>query len=101
MPAERRFPQGLVGRVIERPDLWENVARLAADELIAQQREKDLWRLLVEMVRPYLMQARSRTSRIAARPPFWPWKSSASTIYLPQSGTNSTPWPTALGCCTG
>ena len=59
VPAERRFPQGLVGRVIERPDLWENVARLAADELIAQQRENDLWRLLVEMVRPYL---RSSTS---------------------------------------
>jgi len=62
VPVERRFPQGLVRRVLERPDLWENVARLAGDELLAQQRENDLWRLLVEMVRPYLTKSRSSTS---------------------------------------
>ena len=53
IPEERRFPAGLLRRVLERPDLWENVAGLAADELLAQKRENDLWGLLVEMVRPY------------------------------------------------
>ncbi len=53
VPAERHFPAGLLRRVLDRPDLWENVAGLAADELLAQNRHDELVRLLVEMARPY------------------------------------------------
>ena len=53
VPADRRFPAGLLQRVLERPDLWENVAGLAADELLAQKRHDELVRLLVDMARPY------------------------------------------------
>ncbi len=53
IPEERRFPAGLLQRVLDRPDLWENVAGLAADELLAQKRQDELVRLLVDMARPY------------------------------------------------
>jgi len=53
VPADRHFPQGLLQRALERPDLWENVIGLAADELLAQGRRDELVRLLVEMARPY------------------------------------------------
>ena len=52
--AERRFPAGIVQRLHQRPELWENVARLAADELAAKGRGRNLGELLAAVVRPYL-----------------------------------------------
>lgn len=54
--ADRHFPHGLIRRAQERPDLWRNVALLAADELAAQGRGDELWRLLIACCRPYLEQ---------------------------------------------
>ncbi len=50
---DRRFPDGLLQRVLVQPELWENVARLAADELVAQGRMRELGGLLAAMSRPY------------------------------------------------
>ncbi|MBX3000635.1 MAG: SUMF1/EgtB/PvdO family nonheme iron enzyme [Caldilineaceae bacterium] len=54
VPDDRRFPAGLVQRIQSRPDLWENVARLAADDLSAQKRNYDLGTILVALTRPYV-----------------------------------------------
>ena len=40
---DRRFPHGLLDRACQRPDLWSNVAQLAADELLASGRRKEFW----------------------------------------------------------
>ncbi|MCL5998654.1 MAG: SUMF1/EgtB/PvdO family nonheme iron enzyme [Chloroflexi bacterium] len=48
---ENRFPLGLAQRILVKPDLWRNVAWLAADELSGV-RHDDLWRLLSELIRP-------------------------------------------------
>ena len=51
---DRRFPHGLVRRTTEKPALWGNVARLAADELLAHARAREAGRTLAELCRPYL-----------------------------------------------
>lgn len=48
---ERRFPHGLVRRLAAQPALWQNVAFLAAEELRAQGRQDELWKLLVACCR--------------------------------------------------
>jgi formylglycine-generating enzyme required for sulfatase activity len=50
---DRHFPQGLLRRVQEQPALWENVALLAADELLVQGREYELWSFLHGLCQPY------------------------------------------------
>lgn len=54
-PADRLFPQGLTTRVRTRPELWHNVARLAADELQRQHRYDDLSELLALWLQPYVV----------------------------------------------
>ena len=49
-----------------RPELWENVARLAADELVAQRRKLDLGSLLAAAVRPYLEQGQAEGTALLA-----------------------------------
>jgi len=49
---DRRFPQGLIDRACQQPDLWGNVVQLAADELLANQRHRDFWLLLGNLCRP-------------------------------------------------
>jgi len=51
---DRRFPHGLVRRTTEKPALWGNVARLAADELLAHARAREAGHTLAELCRPYL-----------------------------------------------
>ncbi|MEZ4863973.1 MAG: SUMF1/EgtB/PvdO family nonheme iron enzyme [Caldilineaceae bacterium] len=53
---DRRYPAGLIRRVQSAPALWENVAFLAADELMTQGREGQtlLWELLDEFCQPYM-----------------------------------------------
>jgi len=53
------FPRGVTRRLLAKPDLWRNVALLAADELVHEGRSADLWRLLPEMFRPYLRDGSS------------------------------------------
>lgn len=48
------FPQGLIKRVQQQPALWENVAWLAADELLRQQRSSDLWAFIDGLCQPYI-----------------------------------------------
>ena len=50
----------------QRPELWENVVRLAADELIVHGRHEECWRLLVDLCRPYLREGRSPQSAMLA-----------------------------------
>ncbi|MBE2236033.1 MAG: hypothetical protein IAE85_21255, partial [Anaerolinea sp.] len=54
--ADRRFPDGLVRRTTQQPALWGNVARLAADELIAHDRLREAGGVLAACCRPYLDQ---------------------------------------------
>lgn len=51
--ADRRFPNGLLRRVFDAPQLWRNVALLAADELVRQGQGDDLWLLLDDLCQPY------------------------------------------------
>lgn len=53
IPPEQIFPQGLVAALQQDADNWRNVARLAASELVANNRLPDLWALLEKMSRPY------------------------------------------------
>ena len=55
LPA-RRFPEGLVRRVTGAADLWPNVLRLAADELLYSGRKTDAWELLCLCCEPYLRE---------------------------------------------
>ncbi len=57
VPDSRRFPEGLIDKVLNSPDLWNNVLRLAVDELFHQDRRDDAWELLSDTVRPYLEDA--------------------------------------------
>jgi hypothetical protein len=66
VPPERRFPDGLLERMHHRPDLWENVARLAADDLFAQGRLNELWSLLVAMGRLYLQNGSATPASMLA-----------------------------------
>lgn len=66
VPDDRRFPVGLVQRVQSRPDLWENVARLAADDLTAQTRSHDLRTILVDLARPYMQSGASAPTALLA-----------------------------------
>jgi formylglycine-generating enzyme required for sulfatase activity len=50
---ENVFPAGLTNRALAKPDVWRNVAFLAADELALKRRD-DLRRMLLEMIRPEL-----------------------------------------------
>ncbi|MBK8797886.1 MAG: SUMF1/EgtB/PvdO family nonheme iron enzyme [Anaerolineales bacterium] len=54
--AERRFPDGLVRRTLAQPALWANVARLAVDELMAHDRQRDGGSVLAALCRPYVTQ---------------------------------------------
>ncbi|GEM_PF-870183 len=54
VPEHRRFPRGLKNQALTQPDLWNNVLRLAIDELIYQQRSDDAWELLSEVCLPYI-----------------------------------------------
>ena len=65
--AERRFPGGMLHYVRENPQHWWNVAHLAADELMAQGRENELWALLAEMCQPYALHGQQ------ARTACWRW----------------------------
>ncbi len=56
--AQPSFPQEIIRRVLEQPDLWNNVLRLAVDELFHQDRPDDAWELLSGIVLPYLEEAR-------------------------------------------
>jgi len=49
----RRFPNGVVARAYQAPDLWENVVLLAGD-VLAGGREDDLWKLVLDLCHPYL-----------------------------------------------
>ncbi len=64
--AEDRFANGLAKRVLGKPDLWGNVALLAADELKTSGRHESLWRLLAELVRPLLKEGRTEERAQAA-----------------------------------
>ncbi len=64
--ADRRFPQGLLNRVLEHPNLWENVLKLAGDELLVQGREEQLWQLLAGLCEPYLKKRLSSESALSA-----------------------------------
>ncbi len=64
--ADRRFPQGLRTRVLENPSLWENVFKLAGDELLVQDREEQLWQLLVGLCKPYLQERISSEAALLA-----------------------------------
>ncbi len=57
IPDFRRFPDGLITKALNSPDLWNNVLRLAVDELFHQERGDDAWELLSGMVQPYLEDA--------------------------------------------
>ncbi len=52
-PPQPPFPQGLTNLVLERPDLWLNVAHLAADELHYQKRREDIAQLIDALAQPY------------------------------------------------
>ncbi len=54
IPDFRRFPDGLINMVLNSPDLWNNVLRLAVDELFHQERRDAAWELLSGIVFPYL-----------------------------------------------
>jgi hypothetical protein len=66
VPDDRRFPHGIVQWVQSRPDLWENVVRLAADDLTAQGRSHDLGAILVALARPYLQSGTSAPPALLA-----------------------------------
>ena len=51
---ERCFPNGLIERVRTSPALWENVARLAAEDLLGGKRTLDGWQLLSALCVPYV-----------------------------------------------
>ncbi len=51
---ERCFPGGLIERVRRQPELWENVARLAAEELFSGKRALDGWQMLSSLCEPYV-----------------------------------------------
>ncbi len=53
---ERRFPQGLIQRACQQPDLWANVVQLAADELLARERCREFWGLLGGLCRPLVKE---------------------------------------------
>ncbi len=63
-PAERKppvspdrcFPQGLIERAGQQPDLWANVVQLAADELLARERCREFWLLLGGLCRPLVKE---------------------------------------------
>ena len=67
VPPELRFPTGLIACVLQDPDRWDNVARLAAGELVRQGRENDLWAsVLPRLWEPYLeRQESARTALLA------------------------------------
>jgi formylglycine-generating enzyme required for sulfatase activity len=66
VPQERRFPEGLIACVLQDPDRWDNVIRLAAGELVRQRREHDLWRVLPRLWEPYLEQKGSARTALLA-----------------------------------
>ncbi len=61
-----RFPQGITERVLKNTDLWRNVARLAADELMYTDREPDVWRMLPRWFSPYLKDGSAAQAAILA-----------------------------------
>ena len=63
---DRRFPHGLLDRACQRPDLWSNVAQLAADELLASGRRKEFWYLLGSLCRPLLKDGQSAEAALLA-----------------------------------
>jgi formylglycine-generating enzyme required for sulfatase activity len=64
--ADRRFPQGLVWRTTTQPALWGNVARLAADELIAHERTRDAGGVLAACCQPYLDERQASEAALLA-----------------------------------
>jgi formylglycine-generating enzyme required for sulfatase activity len=52
--ADRRFPDGLLQRVLAQPQLWQNVALLASDELMRQGEAAEVWALIDELCHPYM-----------------------------------------------
>ena len=67
VPIADRFPKGLLDRVVARPDLWENVARLAVDELMAHEaRHGDAWRLLTLLCEPSLKRREAAVAALLA-----------------------------------
>ena len=75
---DRRFPDGLLQRMLAQPELWENVARLAADELVVQGRMRELGSLLAAGVRPYLEHGQAPVGG-----PAGVWRSPAIRACLP------------------
>ncbi|MBE2240444.1 MAG: SUMF1/EgtB/PvdO family nonheme iron enzyme, partial [Caldilineaceae bacterium] len=62
-----RFPHGLVTLTLAQPELWENVARLAADDLFAHtSRVLDGWQLLTALASPYLEQQQAPAAALLA-----------------------------------
>jgi formylglycine-generating enzyme required for sulfatase activity len=63
---DRRFPHGLLQRFLARPEQWENVVRLAGDELVVQGRMRELGSLLAACVRSYLAPGQAPTAAVLA-----------------------------------
>jgi formylglycine-generating enzyme required for sulfatase activity len=63
---DRRFPHGLLQRLLAQPEKWENVVRLAGDELVVQGRMRELGSLLAACVHPYLAQGQGPTAAVLA-----------------------------------
>jgi formylglycine-generating enzyme required for sulfatase activity len=63
---DRRFPHGLLQRFLARPEQWENVVRLAGDELVVQGRTRELGSLLAACVRSYWAPGQAPTAAVLA-----------------------------------
>jgi hypothetical protein len=60
-----QFPEGLSRLILQKPDLWLNVAQHAAD-LLRSGNEKTLWDLLPEIFEPYLSHSKDPAHAQAA-----------------------------------
>ena len=64
---DRFFPGGIIHRVLAKPDLWKDVARLAIDQLLATpERVFDAWELLASLCDSYSEQGGTSQGAVLA-----------------------------------